>query len=147
MTNPKWMFNYFAGRLNISKSILKKNVLEFVVVAAPEKLLECNYTFKRSTAKNLVCVVCCLVNASQHCDTVWLILFSVYFPGHHRESHQTLCVLSPQRVCPDEVSKVRLAKGKAQQTLCFINFWCQLSFTDYAKSTSSHQPACSPINL
>lgn len=38
--------------------------------------------------------------------------FYVFSSGHHGESHQALCVLSTQRVRPNEVSKICLAQGK-----------------------------------
>lgn len=45
-------------------------------------------------------------------------MYAFFSLGHHRESHQALCLLSTQRVCPDEVSQVLLTKGEAQQKLC-----------------------------
>lgn len=55
---------------------------------------------------------------------IYISLFFCFFPGHHRKSYQALCFLSAQRVCPNEVSQVLLAKGKAEQNRHVFHCWC-----------------------
>lgn len=51
-------------------------------------------------------------------EIVLLMLFFIHLSGHYGESHQALCVLSAQWVCPDEVSQVCPAKGQCLITVC-----------------------------